>query len=79
MTYHSKSFFSFWNEAQLELKSVRHFGDLVLTAFFGEDRPNSRETKRREYANLVTHDRADSVRVSLSDMEHQRFARSTGK
>ena len=57
------------NEAQLELKSVRHFGDLVLTAFFGEDRPTSRETKRREYANLVTHDRADGVRVSLTDMQ----------
>ena len=57
------------NEAQLELMSVRHFGNLVLTAFFGEDRPNSRETKRREYANLVTHDRADGLRVSLTDME----------
>ena len=57
------------NEAQRELKSVRHFGDLVLTAFFGEDRPKSRETKRREYANLVTHDRADGVRVSNTDME----------
>ena len=57
------------NETQLELMSVRHFGNLVLTAFFGEDRPNSRETKRREYANLVTLDRADGVRVSLADME----------
>ena len=57
------------NEAQLELTSVRHFGNLVLTAFFGEDRPNSRETKRREYANLVTLDRADGMRVSLTDME----------
>ena len=57
------------NEAQLEIKSVRQFGDLVLTAFFEEDRPTSRETKRREYANLVTHDRADGVRVSLTDME----------
>ena len=57
------------NEAQLELKSVRQFGDLVLRAFFEEDRPKSRETKRREYANLVTHDWADGVRVSLADME----------
>ncbi len=57
------------NEAQLELKSVRQFGDLVLRAFFEEDRPKSRETKRREYANLVTHDWADGVHVSLADME----------
>ena len=57
------------NEAQLELMSVRRFSNLVLTAFFGEDNPNSRETKRREYANLVTLNRADGVRVSLTDMD----------
>ena len=56
-------------EAQGELKSVRQFGDSVLAAFFGEDRPKARELKRREYADLVVHDRSDGVRELLRDTE----------
>ena len=44
-----------WEEAQEELKSVRQTGDIILSAFFGEDRPNARESKLREYANLLIH------------------------
>ena len=56
-------------EVQGELKSVRQFGDSVLAAFFGEDRPKARELKRREYADLVVHDRSDGVRELLRDTE----------
>ena len=56
-------------EAQGELKSVRQFGDSVLAAFFGEDRPKARELKRREYADLVVHHRSDGVRELLRDTE----------
>ena len=57
------------DEARVELKSVRQFGDLVLTAFFGGNGPKSRDAKRREYADLVTDDRVDGVHASLWDLE----------
>ena len=57
------------NESDHELESVRRFGDLVLTAFFEGDRPKARDIKLREFANLITHDEADDLRVSLGDLE----------
>ena len=56
-------------EAHGELESVRQFGDLVLTAFFGEESLNARELKRREYADLVVNNRLEGVPASLRDME----------
>ena len=56
-------------EAQGELKSVRQFGDSVLAAFFGEDRPKARELKRRKYADIVVHDGPNGVRELLRDTE----------
>ena len=57
------------DKAQTELESVRQLGDLVLTAFFGEYNPKSREAKRREYADLVTNNRADSTHSTLPDVD----------
>ena len=42
-----------WNEAQMELGNIRLFGDLVLAAFFEEEKPKERERKRNEYATSV--------------------------
>ena len=40
-------------ETEEELQTVRQFGSLVLDAFFGEEKANQREEKRKEYANLI--------------------------
>ena len=40
-------------EAQCELQSVSRFGDLVLKAFFEEDKTKERERKRNEYADSI--------------------------
>ena len=55
-------------DAEYELKSVRRFGDLVLTAFFGGSRAGERERTRKEYAGLIVHQKLDDLRVSLADM-----------
>ena len=56
-------------EAHAELESVRRFGDLILTAFFGEESLNARELRRREYADLVVHNRLDGISASVRNME----------
>ena len=66
-------------EAQGELKSVRQFGDLVLTAFFGEDRPKARELKRVAYVDSVLHNRLDGVRASPRKALNNRRARAPGQ
>ena len=57
-----------WEEAQVELKSVRRSGGLVLAAFFEEDGPDARERKRLEYADSVIHHRL-GVGSPFGDME----------
>jgi hypothetical protein len=42
-----------WDQAQSELGKVRLFGDLVIAAFFGGEKPKDREGKRVEYASAV--------------------------
>ena len=56
-------------EAHAELESVRRFGDLVLTAFFGEESLNARELRRREYADLVVNNRSEGISASVRNME----------
>ena len=41
------------DDADRELQSLRQFSDLVLAAFFEEDKPNERERRRKQYAELV--------------------------
>ena len=47
-------------ESQSELKNIRRFGDLLLAAFFGEERPKEREYKRSEFAALVLQQHTDN-------------------
>ena len=57
-------------EVDDELSNVRRYGDIVLSAFFEEDRPKARETQRQQYADLVIRNGLDSVSASLGNMEH---------
>ncbi len=43
-------------ETDKELQTVRQYGELVLDAFFGEDKAKQREERRKEYANLILQD-----------------------
>ena len=55
-------------EAQCELQSVSWFGDLVLKAFFEEDKTKERERKRNEYADSIV-TKTDGGYASLLHME----------
>ncbi len=55
-------------EAQREQQSVGRFGDLVLTAFFEEDKTKERERKRNEYADSIVTS-IDGDYASLLHME----------
>jgi hypothetical protein len=59
-----------WDEAQLELRKVRLFGDLVLTAFFHEEKPKEREAKRGEYTDAVVSGEAERYRSWLEECRH---------
>ena len=41
-------------DAEEELRSVRHLGGLVLDAFFGAEKQKQREDSRKEYASRIT-------------------------
>lgn len=56
-----------WNEAQSELARVRHFGDLVLAAFFEADTPRTREQKRAEYVAAILQGDTERHRVELDE------------
>jgi hypothetical protein len=56
-----------WDEAQFELDKVRLFGDLVLAAFFEEEKTNERERKRREYASTIVSGEVESFRGRLEE------------
>lgn len=59
-----------WDEAQFELGKVRLFGDLVLAAFFEEEKPKERERKRSEYAREVVSGEAERHRGRLEEWRH---------
>ena len=56
-----------WHEAQVELRKVRLFGDLVLAAFFEGKKPKEREGKRAEYATEVVSGDAERYRGWLEE------------
>jgi hypothetical protein len=56
-----------WVEAQFALGKVRLFGDLVLAAYFGGDKPKEREAKRGEYASAVVSGEAERHRGWLEN------------
>src|SRR5206468_3176436 len=60
-----------WDEAQFELGKVRLFGDLVLAAFFEEEKPKEREGKRSKYADAVVSGEAQRYRGSLEERRHE--------
>jgi hypothetical protein len=57
-----------WDEALTELGRVRLFGDLVLAAYFMEERPAGRESKRSEYANAIMGGDAERHRDWLEEL-----------
>jgi hypothetical protein len=59
-----------WDEAQLSLGRLRLFGDLVLAAYFGGDKPREREAKRGQYASAVVSGEAERYRDLLDDWRH---------
>ena len=56
-------------EVDDELRSVRKFGDIVLSAFFDKDKARARELQRQEYADSVVQDGLNSVNVSLVNLD----------
>ena len=60
-----------WKDARDELEEVTLFGDLVLAAFFGGDKPKKREAKRAEFANAVASGNADCYRGWLAEWREQ--------
>jgi len=59
-----------WDEAQVEIRKVRLFADLVIAAFFEGEKPNEREAKRGEYANAVLTGNANQHRSRLEERRH---------
>jgi len=59
-----------WHEAESELRKIRIFGDLVLAAFFEEEKPKDREGKRSEYARAVLSGEAEHHRDRLDEWRH---------
>jgi hypothetical protein len=59
-----------WDTAQVQLGKVRLFGDLVLAAFFEEEKPKERERRRTEYAGVVVSGETERYRVSLEERRH---------
>ena len=56
-------------EVDDELRSVRKFGDIVLSAFFERDKATARELRRQEYADSVVRDGLNSENASLANMD----------
>ena len=57
-----------WNDAEHELASVRLYGDLVLSAFFGEAKPAASERERRRLAADVLAGRAEDHRSHVEEL-----------
>jgi hypothetical protein len=57
-----------WGHAQFELGKVRLFGDLVLAAYFEEEKPKGREQKRTEYAKAIMNGTAEQYRGWLDEL-----------
>jgi hypothetical protein len=63
-----------WDDAQFELSKVRLFGDLLVAAFFGGEKPKERESKRSEYANAVVSGKAERYLGWLEELPACRAA-----
>jgi hypothetical protein len=48
-----------WSDAELEIRRVRLFGDLIVCAFFGATTQADRESTRNEYVNAVLSEQTD--------------------
>jgi hypothetical protein len=59
-----------WDEASYALGKVRFFGDLLLAAFFEEEKPKAREAKRAEFAEAVVKGAAGQYRPWLEEWRH---------
>ncbi len=57
-----------WKNAEHELASVRLYGDLMLSAFFGEAKPAARERERRRLAADVLEGRAEDHRSWIKEL-----------
>ena len=57
-----------WKDAEHELASVRLYGDLMLSAFFGEAKPAARERERRRLAADVLEGRAEDHRSWIKEL-----------
>jgi len=59
-----------WDQTQSELGKVRLFGDLVIAAFFGGEKPREREGKRAEYVSAIASGEAERYRGWLEGWRH---------
>ena len=57
-----------WKDAEVELTSVRLYGDLVVAAFFGQAKPATREAERRRLAADVLEGRAKDHRSWVEEL-----------
>jgi hypothetical protein len=56
-----------WDQVEFELGKVRLFGDLVLAAFFEEEKPKDRERKLDEYTNVIVSGEVNRYRGWLEE------------
>ncbi len=61
-----------WDETQSELGKVRLWGDLVIAAFFGGEKPKDREGKRAGFVSAVVGGEAERYRGWLDELRHAR-------
>lgn len=59
-----------WDEAVHELAKVRLIGDLVLAAFFQEEKHAARERRRGEYASAVLSGDAELLQGRMAALRH---------
>ena len=59
-----------WDDAQIELRKVQLFGDLILAAFFEGKKPKEKKEKRDAYANIATTGGAEQYRNMLEQWRH---------
>ena len=57
-----------WKDAEVELATVRLYGDLVLAAFFNEAKATARERERRRLAVDVRNGRAEEHRSWIGEL-----------
>ena len=58
----------FLSKANRELDNIRKYGNLVLSAFFEEDKPRARERTRQNYADSIVRSGLSGAKASLSEL-----------